>query len=99
MKRRLMALVAVLGVMVMAMPMASARHKKNVVPKIIYVPHDNRPISNQQTAEVVQKLGYEVVVPPDKLLGNRQDLGHPDELWDWLQENAVDADAAVISFL
>ena len=96
-KRRILALVLVLGVMVMALPMASARHKQNVVPRIIYVPHDNRPISNQQTAEVVQKLGYEVIVPPDKLLGNRQDLGHPDELWAWLKENARDADAAVVS--
>ena len=96
-KRRILALVLVLGVMVMALPMASARHKQNVVPRIIYVPHDNRPISSKQTAEVVQKLGYEVIVPPDKLLGNRQDLGHPDELWTWLQENARDADAAVVS--
>lgn len=84
--------------MVMALPTVSARHKeKEQVTRIIYVPHDNRPISKEQTADVVRKLGYEVVVPPDNLLGNRQDLGHPDELWTWLQEQAKEADAAVIS--
>ena len=98
MKRRMLVLLAVLGVMIMALPTVSARHKnKDNVTKILYVPHDNRPVSNQQTADAVRKLGYEVIVPPDSLLGNRQDLGHPDELWTWLQEHAEDADAAVVS--
>lgn len=66
-------------------------------PCILYVPHDNRPISEEQTAEVVRKLGYEVLVPPEHLLGNRTNLGNPDGLWIWLQENAKRADAAVIS--
>lgn len=89
-------LLAVLGVMIIALPTVSARSKEKVQ-KILYVPHDNRPISNQQTADVVRKLGYEVVVPPDSLLGNRQELGHPDALWTWVQEHAGEADAAVIS--
>ncbi|MBR2214624.1 MAG: DUF4127 family protein [Selenomonadaceae bacterium] len=65
--------------------------------KIVYIPHDNRPISNAQTAEVVKKLGYNVVVPPDHLLGNREDLGNPEKLWDWLETNANEADVAVVS--
>lgn len=80
-------------------PAASAKHKAAPAgpQKIIYIPHDNRPISDKQTAEVVRKLGYQVVVPPDRMLGGREDLGHPDELWSWLDENAKGADAAVIS--
>ena len=79
-------------------PTADARHKAPEGPdKIIFIPHDNRPISDKQTADVVRKLGYDVVVPPDDILGNREDLGHPDELWQWLDENAKDAKAAVIS--
>ena len=60
--------------------------QKPVVQEIIFVPHDSRPISNKQTTDVVKKLGYEVVVPPDELLGKRNDLGHPDELWQWVDQ-------------
>ena len=88
-------MVCVLG---MTMPMAQAKHHaEKKVPKIVYIPHDNRPISDKQTAEVVAKLGYDVVVPPNDMLGSREDLGHPAALWTWLEENAADADAAVIS--
>ncbi|WP_073093052.1 DUF4127 family protein [Selenomonas ruminantium] len=79
------------------MPQCFARHKKVQVEKILYIPHDNRPISDKQTAEVAERLGYEVVVPPDDLLGNRENLGYPGALWDWLTINAPEAKAAVIS--
>lgn len=81
----------------MLAPQAEGARKKGLPPKIIYIPHDNRPISDKQTAEVVGKLGYEVVVPPDTLLGSRTDMGHPEALWKWLEENSLDADAAVIA--
>ena len=80
------------------LPQAFARHRDvQQVPRIIFVPHDNRPISDKQTAEVVQKLGYEVVVPPEEILGNRNDLGQPERLWQWLEANSEEAEAAVIS--
>ncbi|MBQ1808776.1 MAG: DUF4127 family protein, partial [Selenomonas sp.] len=79
------------------MPQTWARPKEAQPPKIIFIPHDNRPISDKQTKEVVEKLGYNVVVPPDEILGNREDWGHPDKLWSWLKENSLDAKAAVIS--
>ncbi len=82
---------------VVAAPMADAKKKDPNLKRIIYIPHDSRPISDQQTADVAKRLGYEVLVPPKKLLGNRQDLGHPDELWKWLRENAKDVDAAIVS--
>ena len=101
MRKQIVALAAVfctLAVTLTGMPEAAAHHKnEQKVEKILYIPHDNRPISDKQTAEVISKLGYEVVVPPDNMLGSRTDLGHPDELWDWLKQNAQDADAAVIS--
>jgi len=67
--------------------------------KIIFIPHDSRPISSTQTADVVTKAGYEVVVPPTELLGSREDLGHPDQLWTWLHETIAQpgVKAAVIS--
>ncbi len=65
--------------------------------RILFIPHDNRPISDKQTADVVRELGYEVIVPPDDMLGSRTDLGHPEELWDFLNQNASAVSAAVIS--
>lgn len=89
--------VALFMAMLMFVPAVSARHKEVKPDKILFIPHDNRPISDKQTAEVVKKLGYEVIVPPDNVLGNRQDLGNPDALWEWLNANALEAKAAVIS--
>ena len=59
--------------------------------KILFVPHDDRPVSSQQPAEVVAQLGYEVIMPPLEL------ILRPDDLWQWLNENASAANAAVVS--
>lgn len=65
---------------------------------IIFIPHDNRPISFEQTADNIRDLGYEVLTPPENLLGNRENPeGNPDELAKWVIDNAKKADAAVIS--
>lgn len=65
---------------------------------IIFVPHDNRPISFKQTADNIRDLGYEVLTPPEDLLGNRENpYAKPEELSKWVIENAKKADAAVIS--
>ena len=78
---------------------AQAKPKdKNAPEKILYIPHDNRPVVNQQTVEVLERAGYQIVMPPPELLGNRDDLGHPDKLWDWLERNTdKDIKAAVLS--
>ena len=78
---------------------AEAAKKEPITDKIVFVPHDSRPISSKQTADVVQRVGYEVVVPPPELLGNREDWGHPDELWTWLDTALAQpgVKAAVIS--
>lgn len=65
---------------------------------ILFVPHDNRPISFKQTADNIRDLGYEVLTPPEELLGNRENpQGNPDELANWVIANAKKADSAVIS--
>lgn len=65
---------------------------------ILFIPHDNRPISFEQTADNIRYLGYEVLTPPEKYLGNRTDPeGSPDKLSAWAAENIKQADAAVIS--
>ena len=90
---------------VLALPEAGEAKKVPPVKKIIFVPHDNRPISDKQTVDVVRRLGYEVVVPPDETLGSRENLGNPDVLWNWLdakvaevkKDKKADLQAVVVS--
>ena len=85
-------------VMLMSMAITQAKKPDNKPGKIIFIPHDNRPISDRQTAEVIEKLGYEVIVPPDEMLGGRNTLGDPELLWEWLALNTTkEIQAAVIS--
>lgn len=58
---------------------------------ILFIPHDDRPVSFQQPVEVVSQLGYKIISPTLEVLNN------PDKLWTWFNENAPVADAAVIS--
>lgn len=59
--------------------------------KILFIPHDDRPVSSKQPTDVVAQLGYEIVSPPTEL------LTQPDKLWAWFYENAPVADAAVVA--
>lgn len=65
--------------------------------KIIYIPIDNRPCNLFQVLQVAEKLGYEISTPPDEILGSKDFGGDPDKIWQWLDENAADADCAVLS--
>ncbi len=66
--------------------------------KIIYIPLDNRPITCDESAEVIRKAGYEAIIPPNELLGGGSTKsGDPTGLWKWLNENAYSAEAAVVS--
>lgn len=67
---------------------------------LIYIPIDNRPVNLKQTVEVAERLGYEVLVPPETFLGTGakpEQFGKPAELWEWLNKNAHRAEAAVVS--
>ena len=80
-----------------AAPDADAKVKRTQE-KILYIPHDNRPIVDEQTIAVVERAGYKVIVPPPEILGSREDLGNPDRLWEWLDMNTKSGvRAAVIS--
>ncbi len=66
--------------------------------EILFVPHDNRPVSLQQTADTIRKLeNFSVQTPPEEYLGSDKRKGDPDQLWNWLDENARGVDAAVVS--
>ena len=65
--------------------------------KILYVPIDNRPVNFYQVLQVAQKLGYEILTPPEEFLGSKDFGGDPEKIWAWLDENAAQADYAVLS--
>ena len=97
---RLIRILCIAVLAISLLPQAADAGKRGpITEKIVFIPHDSRPISNKQTADVVQRVGYEVVAPPMELLGNREDWGHPDELWTWLEESLArpGVKAAVIS--
>ena len=99
--KRIFSMVLCLCLLLAALPV-SAKSAADAAPqskgRILFVPHDNRPISDQQTADTVRKLGYDVVVPPADLLGSREHLGNPDALWDWVEKNTdKNLKAAVLS--
>ncbi len=66
-------------------------------PRLLFVPHDNRPISDEQTADTLRQMNWDIVVPPDDILGGRGILGDPEAVWDWLEKEAADAHIAVVS--
>ena len=65
--------------------------------KILYVPIDSRPCNLFQVVEVAEKVGYEILTPPAEFLGTRENRGDPEAMWQWLNETAMQADAAVLS--
>lgn len=73
---------------------AFAKEDKKV---ILYVPQDDRPISSEQTADVIRSLGYKVMMPPKSLLGDRDRAGRPEEINKWLIDNGGKDKIAVIS--
>lgn len=93
MKKKLICFFVVcLYVLVMTVPAFAA-----IRPKVLFIPHDDRPVSFSQTAGTIGTLDYDLVTPPKGLLGNRQSQGNPDALWEWLLTAAKGADAVVLS--
>lgn len=88
---------AILAICLCLMPINSVFAKEKTK-SILFIPQDNRPISAEQTADNIKNLGYEMITPPEKLLGNREKPeGNPDKLAIWAIENAPKVDVAVIS--
>ncbi|MBR3624564.1 MAG: DUF4127 family protein, partial [Selenomonadaceae bacterium] len=66
--------------------------------KILFLPQDNRPVSYEQTIEVVRSAGYDLIVPGENILSRGPDTpGDTDALWAFVEKEAKNADAAVIA--
>lgn len=96
--RRIAALLAALVVVFSMMPVAMAKKVPHPdKPKVLFVPHDSRPISDEQTEATIKAIGWDIETAPIEMLGNRENLGNPEEVWDWLEDNAQKANIAVVS--
>ena len=65
--------------------------------KILYVPIDDRPCNLNQVVQVAEKLGYELLTPPEGIIGTKGFNGDAEKMWAWVEENAPQADIAVLS--
>lgn len=77
----------------LVMVMASSAFAKT----ILYVPQDNRPVDYAYTVRTAEYAGYTVITPPERYLSGANFQGSPEQLMMWVQNNASQADAMVLS--
>lgn len=65
--------------------------------KIIYIPLDERPCNYIYPQYVAKTSNCNLIVAPKNKLGNFKKSADVNELWEWVFENAMDADYAVLS--
>ena len=87
-----------LGLLTAAINIGAVTAAEAAKGRLVFIPHDNRPISCEETADVARAAGYEVVTPPHELLSSGVDNpGNPEKLWQWAEEQVKGADAAMFS--
>lgn len=64
---------------------------------MVFVPLDTRPVSKDYTVATMQAAGWDIQFPPDELLSAASQAGHPDQLFDWLEEKSRESVAVVVS--
>lgn len=64
---------------------------------ILYVPLDNRPVCSAYVEQTMEAANCKIIMPPEKYIANNEHNGNPEQIWEWLQNKAPKADAAVIS--
>lgn len=82
--------VAVLTALVCTGPAALAK-------TILYVPQDDRPVDYAYTVATAQDAGYAVITPPQRYLSGSAFQGSPEQLLQWVNDHAQEADAMVLS--
>lgn len=90
---RKLSLIACLGAAFCLWTMPAQAKKLN----IIYIPLDNRPVCADYVRQTMEAADCKIIMPPEKYIAGSDNNGDPEAIWDWLQNKAPKADAAVIS--
>ena len=64
---------------------------------LLFVPLDNRPVCLDYTVQTLEAAGWEVKTPPRAYIANEKNMGEPDKLFAWMEQNAAEAIAVVAS--
>lgn len=66
-------------------------------PVFLYIPMDDRPVCLDYTKDTLTAAGIEVLTPDKEILASRNRYGDADKLWQWMFQNAKQADAVIVS--
>ena len=64
---------------------------------LLFVPLDNRPVCLDYTVQTLEAAGWEVRTPPREFIANETNMGEPEKMMTWLEQNAPEAIGIVAS--
>ncbi|MGM9569809.1 MAG: DUF4127 family protein [Phascolarctobacterium sp.] len=64
---------------------------------LLFVPLDNRPVCLDYTVQTMEAAGWEVKTPPREYIASEKNMGEPEKMLAWLEENAPEAVGIVAS--
>ncbi|UJL45775.1 DUF4127 family protein [Virgibacillus sp. NKC19-16] len=66
--------------------------------RIIYIPIDERPCNTEVVKRIANSTSdIELLLPPAELFGLKKSPSNTERLWEWLQKEAEDSDAVILS--
>lgn len=65
--------------------------------KILLIPLDERPCCYEFQEQMAKDTDLQIVKPPRNLLPDKKKFADPEKLFDWMEENAVECDGAIIA--
>lgn len=65
--------------------------------RLLFIPIDDRPVCLDYTVDTLRAAGWDVQIPPEDYIASYNRGGNPDKLYQWLEDNAQLATAAVVS--
>lgn len=64
---------------------------------LLFVPLDNRPVCLDYTVQTMEAAGWEIKTPPREYMASEKNMGEPEKIFTWLEENAPEAVGIVAS--
>lgn len=66
--------------------------------KVLYIPIDERPCNIQVVERIANTNNkIQLSLPPNEYLGNKKSAAHTEKIWDWINENAAEVNALILS--